>query len=83
MTSSKDWIIYSLRILAFCIGFFIIMDYIFSCNVDTKKGHVIMVSCMLITLVGFVIYRWSDIFNSSSRVLQTPSKITTINTVDI
>ncbi len=77
MTSSKDWIIYSLRILAFCIGFFIIMDYIFTCEVETKKGHIIMIAAMLITILGFIIYRWSEIFKSSKNSINGESSIHT------
>ena len=77
MTSSKDWIIYSLRILAFCIGFFIIMDYIFTCEVETKKGHIIMVGAMFVTIIGFVIYRWTDMFKASNNNINQDSSIHT------
>lgn len=81
MSTTQDWIIYSLRILAFCIGFFIIMDYIFTCNIETKKGHMIMIIAMVITLSGFVIYRWSDIFGKNKSI--NPDISTSINTINM
>ena len=45
---------------------FIVLDYIFTCNVETKKGHIFMLSGIFLTIVLFVIYRWGDLFSSST-----------------
>ena len=81
-TSSKDWFILILRMFAFCIGFFIILDYIFTCNIDTKKGNIIMLVVMLLTIIGFVIYRWRHIFGKNgSQVESMPPDVTSIDLI--
>ena len=66
VTNAKDWFMFTIRMISFCLGFFIVLDYIFTCNVETRKGHLFMLSGIFLTIVLFVIYRWSDLFTSST-----------------
>ena len=67
VTNAKDWFMFTIRMISFCLGFFIVLDYIFTCNVETKKGHIFMLSGIFLTIVLFVIYRWSELFTNSTN----------------
>ena len=68
VVETKDWFVLTIRLISFCIGFFIILDYIFTCNVQTNKGNIFMLSGMFLTIILFMIYRWSDIFSKKNTI---------------
>ena len=84
VTNAKDWFMFTIRMISFCLGFFIVLDYIFTCNVETRKGHLFMLSGIFLTIVLFVIYRWSDLFikipnSGSSYNMNIPDNTTSVN----
>ena len=84
VTNAKDWFMFTIRMISFCLGFFIVLDYIFTCNVETRKGHLFMLSGIFLTIVLFVIYRWSDLFINTPNIgssynMNIPDNTTSVN----